>query len=130
LSFGFSIGDFIAIGDLALKVYRQYHDAPAQFAAISTEVGSLHLVLKDVDCTIKEHKLSAEKEIDLVQISNGCKDVLNDLDMLLQKYKNVGKKTRWTWDRFKWHQGDIIEMRSRVISHTGLLNSFNLSLTR
>jgi hypothetical protein len=42
----------------------------------------------------------------------------------------VGKKTRWTWDRFKWHQGDIVEMRSRVISHIGLLNSFNLSLAR
>ena len=87
-------------------------------------------MLKDVDSTIKERDLCVEKEADLIQISHGCKVVLTDLDTLLQKYRNVGKKTRWSWDRFKWHQGDIAEMRARVISNTGILNSFNLSLTR
>jgi hypothetical protein len=130
MSFGYSISDFIGVGELALRVYREYRHAPAQFAAISTEVGSLHLVLKDVDSTIRKRELTPEKEADLTQISNGCKGVLTDLEALLQKYQNVGKKTRWTWDRFKWHQGDIVEMRSRVISHIGLLNSFNLSLAR
>jgi hypothetical protein len=130
MSFRFSISDFVTVSDLALRVYREYRDAPAQFAAISTEVGSLHLMLKDVDITIKERSLSSEKEADLIQIINGCKGVLTDLDGLLKKYSNVGKKTRWSWDRFRWHQNDIVEMRARVLSHTGILNSFNLSLTR
>lgn len=87
-------------------------------------------MLKDVDITIKERSLSAEKEADLIQIINGCKGVLTDLDGLLKKYSNVGKKTRWSWDRFRWHQNDIVEMRARVLAHTAILNSFNLSLTR
>lgn len=130
MSFGYSIGDFIAIGELALRVYREYREAPAQFTAISTELASLHLVLKDVDSTVRERDLSPEKEADLIQICNGCRSVLADLDALLQKYRNVGRKTRWSWDRLKWHQSDITEMRSRVISNTGMLNAFNLSLTR
>ncbi|PVH68142.1 hypothetical protein DL98DRAFT_376144, partial [Cadophora sp. DSE1049] len=88
MSFGYSISDFIAIGEFALRVYREYRDAPAQFAAISSEVGSLHLVLKDVDSTVRERDLSPEKEADLIQICNGCRSVLTDLDALLQKYRN------------------------------------------
>jgi len=67
MSFGFGVSDFIAVGDLAPTAYRAYRDVPEQFAAISTEVGSLHLVPKEVDCTWKE-QLPAEKEIELVQI--------------------------------------------------------------
>ena len=129
MSFGFSISDFIAVGELALRVYRAYRDAPEQFAAISTEVGSLHLILKEVECTWKE-QLPTEKEREFEQIVNGCKSVLGDLEKLLRKYKTIGKKTRWTWDRLKWHQDDIVELRLRVISHVGLLQSFNSSLTR
>ena len=44
MSFGFGVSDFIAVGDLAPTAYRAYRDVPEQFAAISTEVGSLHLV--------------------------------------------------------------------------------------
>jgi len=130
MSFGFGIGDFIAVGELALRLHRECRNAPAQFAAISTEVSSLHLIIKDVDNTIKDRSLSPEKEADLVRISEGCRSVLTDLDALLQKYRNVGKQTRWTWDRLKWHQGDITELRSRVISNVGMLGAFYTSLNR
>lgn len=65
MSFGYSIGDFIAVGELALKIYRDYRDAPAQFSAISTEVGSVYLVLKDVDNSIRERELSPDKAAEL-----------------------------------------------------------------
>ncbi|CZR65079.1 uncharacterized protein PAC_14979 [Phialocephala subalpina] len=129
MSFGYSIGDLIAVGELALRIYREYRDAPAQFAAIAIEVGSLHLTLKDVDNTIQDNEMPVNKKADLMQIVDGCKAVLTDLDNLLQKYKNIGKKTRWSWDRLRWHQSDIQDMRARIISSTGLLNTFNLSLT-
>ena len=37
MSFGFSVGDFIALLNLANTVRRQFVDAPAQFKAISDE---------------------------------------------------------------------------------------------
>jgi hypothetical protein len=37
MSFGFGIGDFIAVIDLAKKIRREFVDAPSQFKDISDE---------------------------------------------------------------------------------------------
>ena len=37
MSFGFSIGDFIAAIELTNKIRREFVDAPSQFRAISDE---------------------------------------------------------------------------------------------
>jgi hypothetical protein len=37
MSFGFSIGDFIAVYELASKIRKQFVDSPGQFKAISDE---------------------------------------------------------------------------------------------
>jgi hypothetical protein len=37
MSFGFSIGDFIAVYELASKIRKQFVDSPDQFKAISDE---------------------------------------------------------------------------------------------
>ena len=42
MSFGFSIGDFIAVTELARKVRKEFADAPRQFEAISDESVVLH----------------------------------------------------------------------------------------
>jgi hypothetical protein len=41
MSFGFSIGDFIAVLELANRIRKQFVQAPAQFKAISDEYGLL-----------------------------------------------------------------------------------------
>jgi hypothetical protein len=37
MSFGFSVGDFIAVLQLANDIRKQFVDAPSQFKAISEE---------------------------------------------------------------------------------------------
>lgn len=37
MSFGFSVGDFIAAIELANKIRKEFVDAPSQFKAISDE---------------------------------------------------------------------------------------------
>jgi hypothetical protein len=37
MSFGFSVGDFLAAIELANKIRREFVDAPSQFKAISDE---------------------------------------------------------------------------------------------
>jgi hypothetical protein len=41
MSFGFSVGDFIKIIELANKVRKGFVDAPSQFNAISDEYAAL-----------------------------------------------------------------------------------------
>ena len=37
MSFGFSVGDFLAVIELTNKIRREFVDAPSQFKAISDE---------------------------------------------------------------------------------------------
>jgi hypothetical protein len=37
MSFGFGVGDFIAVFELANKIRKEFADAPNQFKAISNE---------------------------------------------------------------------------------------------
>jgi hypothetical protein len=49
MSFGFSIGDFVAVGNLAWQVWKSCKDAPESFRNVSQEVLSLHAVLKEIE---------------------------------------------------------------------------------
>ncbi len=43
MNFGFSIGDFIGVGQLAWQVYRKSKKAPSEFKTISSQLISLHI---------------------------------------------------------------------------------------
>ena len=49
MSFGFGVGDFLAVGKLVWSVYRAYADAPEQFRDFSQEILSLHIVIQKVE---------------------------------------------------------------------------------
>jgi hypothetical protein len=52
MSFGYSVGDFIAVGTLAWNVYKLCKAAPVSFGNISMEVPSLHVVIKEAEKTV------------------------------------------------------------------------------
>jgi hypothetical protein len=49
MSFGFSIGDIIAVFELANKIRKEFIDAPSQFKAISDEYAALATLLSSTD---------------------------------------------------------------------------------
>ena len=49
MSFGFSVGDFIAVIELANKIRKDFVDAPSQFKAISDEYAVLATLLSNTD---------------------------------------------------------------------------------
>lgn len=124
MSFGFSVGDFIAVGKLALAVYRSCRDAPESFSNISMEVLSLHAVLTEVGELIANQEMLPTKQNSLAVITQGCDSVLKDLQALVLKYEGFGSQSKRTWDRLKWGTKDIAELRSRLISNTLLLTAF------
>ncbi|KAL9627645.1 MAG: hypothetical protein Q9204_006426 [Flavoplaca sp. TL-2023a] len=112
MSFGYSVGDFILLGQLAWRVYKSCKGAPESFADISYEVLSLHAVIKVFGDNLKEENPAPSQLAGLRHVAGGCQRVLDDL-------KN--KRIR---DRFKWGGEDIAGIRSRLVSNTGLLNAF------
>ena len=47
MSIGFSFSDLVVCGQLAQNVWRGCREAPEDFRAVTLEVASLHLVLKE-----------------------------------------------------------------------------------
>ena len=84
MSFGFGVGDILAVTQLAIKIRKRFSDAPTKLQDISYEVKSLLVVLSDVevhrDAVVKLHPSKAG---DLKTIVGGSKHVLQDLDSLL-----------------------------------------------
>ena len=122
--YGFGVGDIVAVGTLAWNIYKSCRAAPGSFNNISTEVLSLHAVLKEADETIFRSPLSPESQARLKIIGDGCQCVLGDLQALVDKYESLGTQSKRTWDRMKWGAEDIVEVRSRIISNTTLLTAF------
>lgn len=124
MSFGYSIGDFAALGQLAWKIYKSCKDAPESFKNISQEVSSLHLVLKELEETFLDTNLSTAQQSRLETIGDGCRGVLEDLQYSLNRYNSLGTKSKRTWDRLGWGSKDIADLRFRLISNTGLMTAF------
>ncbi|KGO62622.1 hypothetical protein PEX2_046480 [Penicillium expansum] len=132
MSFGFGIGDFLAIIQLANKTRKAFVDAPAQFKSISDEVRSLSLVLQDVEIDISAKELSSQQQAELQEISTGCNEVLADTLKKIEDYtelstrndakRNIAKRV---WKRLKWEPSDVQELRLLIGTNIALLTAFN-----
>jgi peptidoglycan hydrolase CwlO-like protein len=88
-------------------------------------------VLRDIDDILPERDLTSQQQTELGDIIKRCRDVLGDLDKILDKFKELDTsakgldgKPRRVWKRFKWDQKDIDEFRSRIASNILLFNTF------
>ncbi|RMJ13402.1 hypothetical protein CDV36_006950 [Fusarium kuroshium] len=131
MSFGFGVGDFIAVLKLANGVRKDFQSAPSQFEDISNEVRSLSIVLSDVEVTVSESELDAYQRNDLQHVINSCRDVLERLEDTLDKYRDLhadkgilGSRVKKAWKRINWEPDDIRELRERITLNTTLLNTF------
>ena len=124
MSFGFGVGDFVQLGQLAWTVYKACKEAPESFGNISQEVLSLHAVLREVDESIASHDLTQTQKIGLKTVGGGCHSVLTDLETLVSKYESLGTQSKRTWDRMGWGFEGIADLRSRLTSNTVLLTAF------
>ena len=125
MSFGFSVGDFLAVGQLSWKVYKKCKDSPGSYAELSNEVGALHIVMKETEELFSQQDLTAQQENRLLACQQGCGDVLKDLDRLLVKYESLGASSRRTFDRMGFGMQDMKDIRLRLNSNVSMLDAFN-----
>ncbi|KAF1847228.1 uncharacterized protein K460DRAFT_402592 [Cucurbitaria berberidis CBS 394.84] len=114
MSFGFAVGDFIAIADKAYLVYKRCKDAPAKYAELTKRVLQLRDVLEETklylvrannDGQIPQSQLRLAS---LQAMCSGCNTTLDEVDDFLEKYSNVGtdKGTRRVISRLKFITSD------------------------
>ena len=125
MSFGYSVGDILAVGQLCWRVYKKCKDSPGNYAELASEVGALHNVMKETEELLSQQALTTKQGNKLLACRQGCESVLKDLDGLLVKYESLGTNSRRTFDRMGFGMQDMNSIRLRLISNTSLLDAFN-----
>ena len=123
--FGWAVGDIIAISGLAVQVYTAYQDAPDDYKNISDEVKSLKILIDKAAPYFDSTTLKPNSRQEGQQALKGCKDVLENLNSLIEKYNSSGpSRTSQVLKRIRLGTEDIASLRVRLISNTVLLNAF------
>ncbi len=130
MSFGFGVGDFIAVGGLCWKVYKKCKDSSGNYAERSNEVSALYTVIKETEELISEQDLSPEKQAKLARCRQGCESVLKDFNDFLAKYESLGTKSQRTFDRMGFGMEDINSIRLRLLTNASMLDAFNNAYAR
>ena len=125
MSFGFGVGDFLAVGKLCWNIYTKCKDSPGNYKQLSGEVSSLYTVIRETELLLSKQGLNPEQQARLATCREGCESVLKDLDGLLVKYEGLGTKSQRTFDRLAFGSHDMNEIRIRLISNVSMLDAFN-----
>ncbi|KAI0449109.1 hypothetical protein F5B21DRAFT_495495 [Xylaria acuta] len=130
MSFGVSFGDLVLASTLAWRVYKACKESGENFQRLSSEVASLHVVLKETEDYLSEEvrDLDISRVNRLRILTDGCHDTLKDLEKLIRSYENLGTQAQRAWDRFRFGLQDLTDIRSRLVSNVTLLTAFNASL--
>jgi hypothetical protein len=98
MSFGFSVGDFMATGQLAWRLYRDYYRvarvAPTELGLLRGEIGTLsnaiQILQEEVDNEESILRRSGEDRIRMVNEMMGrVADTLKELDKVSKKYDKL-----------------------------------------
>jgi hypothetical protein len=134
MSFGFAIGDFVAVGQLAFKLYRDCFKvakgAPQEFQVLKGELSNLHNVLKILEEEVKNpESVLIKAGEDRVRMVN---EMVSSVDVTLKKLEKVAakfgilgdaSKGRKIWVKFKWsvNFSAVDSLRNKVSSIISVL---------
>ncbi|GLA41419.1 hypothetical protein AnigIFM63309_009509 [Aspergillus niger] len=137
MSFGYGVGDFLAVVNLAKTIKERFVNAPEQFKQISEASKTLCNVLRDIENTYQQAGLNTKQKKHLDDVYRFCYNDLNELLRRLDKYQelNIGTNSlggayRRFWKRLKWDQARMAEMHQRIHSDIHVFSLLSTSLTR
>lgn len=122
MSFGFSVGDFISIGTLALKLYVAYREGPLEFREISRELLSLHTTLEEISSNLSApvslFSRSPGTKLNLERLVEGCAEALKELEGIWNKYQALdGRAKKFSWQRMKFGKENLDGVRAKLGVH-------------
>lgn len=125
MSFGYGVRDFLVVGQLCWKVYKRCKESHGTYAQLSTEVGALQNVLKETEELLSQQELATAQQAKLATCRQGCEEVLNDLNGILEKYQSLGTRSQRTFDRLGFGMKDVSGIRLRLNLNVSMLDAFN-----
>ncbi|KAF5713674.1 hypothetical protein FGLOB1_3892 [Fusarium globosum] len=120
MSFGFGVGDFIAVGELCWKIYTRVYkvsrDAPEELRALIQELGNLSNTVNLLNEELRDQeewlKRAGERRLEYTcKVMSQAKETLQKMDRLADKYVELGtggglegsrRSFRIHWNRVKY----------------------------
>ena len=135
MSFGFSVGDVVLLGQLAWNTVQNSRKSCGEHDELTREVSSLHVVIRRLEKEAAKPESPLNRPGDhckeeLSVIVDGCEKVLKMLNRVLEKYNTVSERERSTkrlWQRARFGNGELADMsdlRAKLIHHTSALSLF------
>ena len=134
MSFGYSAGDFIAIGQLTWTVYKSCKGAPGEFQELARELSSLHTILHELEDEAKTstsllNRRGVGRKRELEALLENLSTTINKVDDIVKRYHSLGRDQKQTWDRVKFATKDLADLRSKLQLHITGINLFISSLS-
>jgi hypothetical protein len=135
MSFGFSVGDFVTIFQLAWDVVQNSRRACGAHDELTREVTGLHVVLQRLDTEIKNpmsliNRTNDGRKEELGQILEGCNRLLKVTHKVLEKYNALSDEKRRTtrlWQKIRFGNGELKDMakvRQEISTYTSAITLF------
>ena len=134
MSFGYSAGDFIAIGQLTWTVYKSCKRAPGEFQELARELSSLHTILHELEDEAKTptsllNRRGVRRKPELEALLENLSATINKVEDIVKRYHSLGRDQKKTWDRVKFATKDLADLRSKLQLHITGINLFISSLS-
>jgi hypothetical protein len=127
MNFGFGVGDFLTISELAWRVYRSCRDSSSDFAELSSEIESMNTVITEIKEQYLHRGLSEQARNRTQQLLRGCESVLRDVESRLANFESLGSNKKRLRDRIKFAAEAVGELRIRLVVQASLLASFQVA---
>jgi hypothetical protein len=129
MSFGYAVGDVIAVTQLAWRTVQNARKACGEHDKLTREVSSLHLVLRRVQHEASKldsifQRASDDTTKELQTAVQGCGKVLGILDKIVVKYNNLGEEEREgrkLWSKIRFGNGEmrsLSDLRLEILTYT------------
>ena len=140
MSFGFSVGDFVLLTQLAWTIVENSRKACGAHDELTREVTNLHIVLQRLQREVEKPNSLINRTNDgrldeLQTIVRGCDRMLKAIDQVLVKYNGMSEeKRRGTRLKLKVQFGngemkDIEKIRQELSTYTSAITLFLNLLT-
>ncbi|KAA8900902.1 hypothetical protein FN846DRAFT_920566 [Sphaerosporella brunnea] len=128
MSFGYSVGDVLAVCKVCYQVAVAIKDGPNELEEARSQLSSLQSALSALHDTNKTGviRLHEDQKAQLETVLEGCDKTLNDLLELLNGYAAVTTPRKFSRANLKWILKDsssaLVGLQRNIIVHTNSIN--------
>lgn len=129
MSFGFSVGDFLALAQLAIDLRQSYISAPDEYRSLAADLDAFTGLISQLNQGIQRlNQCSAEQQLQLVMIIGRSTQILNRLGAIRDRFRSFQTQAT-VWDRLRFPGAEIRVSQANLHLQISALKLFLGSLT-